>query len=70
MVQIGIMDDFNHNDLEWYGATITTKHLVLGICSHNLTKNKIHILLIKASDKATTRKRTKRVFKVLEVPMK
>ena len=65
MVQLGLMDNFNFQFLQWYGATIHMKKPRNLLGQSNITKHKMREVVMHTAEPASTQEDTERMVKIL-----
>ena len=66
MIQLGLIDDFKQQVLQWDGATVHMKEPRNLLGQSDLTKRKICEVAIQTAEPASNREATERMVKILE----
>ena len=66
MVQLGLMANFKHQLLQWYGATVHMKDPGILLGPSNLTKSEMSKVMMHNEEPASTREATERMVKILD----
>ena len=66
MVQIGLMDNFKHQVLQWVGATVHMKEPSVLLGQSNIAKREVRKVVMQTAELSSTREATKLMVKILE----